>query len=312
MFPIMQLVKWKQAHIPKWSHSALVDFQQIHVRNIFLFCFGLSMSRQFFGANIICQLDGNSLSQDFADTKCFINSTFTNFSKTNDAIVPVLYHDYYQWISIVLLMLAINIHFPFRIWSKHVSQFIKEITANLKTTEDCTRVIQVIQDSRGDYLFWKTFGLECAYFIHLVIQIVLLDWFFNHMWSLSGWSYTVINMLFPETALCFYEYYTGGGNSSGRFRCLLPLNSVYRKIFWVLYSLYLGLLVLHASFFVYRLFLAIYFGKKWINMWWSIKIAKGQAQSWSAKNTLHQALIQRRVTLKEREYLHPMNNLITL
>lgn len=307
MFPMIHLLKWKLSNVPQWSHSTLVDLQQLYVRNVFLFCFGLSVTRQFFGPNIICQLDGHRLTQEMLDTKCFINGTFTDFTKTEDAIVPSLNHDYYQWVSLVLLLMAISFHFPFRIWSKYASQFIKELTTHVKTEEDCNRVIHVIRQSQGNNLFWKMFLLECVYFMHLVLQIALMDQFFNRMWSLSKWSYTAIDLLFPEMASCWYDFFSVGDITTGRFRCLLPLNSVYRKVFWITYPVYISLLVLHACFFVYRLCLAVHFGKEWINVWWSLQIAKSRAESWLAKHTLQTAWVKRKKTFEKEDYVS-MNN----
>lgn len=305
---MVQLLKWKLSNVPQWSHSTLVDLQQLYVRNVFLFCFGLSMTRQFFGPNIICQLDGNRLTQDMLDTKCFINGTFTDFSDTENAIVPSLNHNYYQWVSLVLLLMAFSFHFPFRMWAKYASQFIKELSTCLKTEEDCCRVIHIIRQSRGNHLFWKMFLLECIYFMHLVLQIVLMDQFFNRIWSLSKWSHTAIDLLFPDMSSCFYDFYSVGGITTGRFRCLLPLNSVYRKVFWIIYPVFVSLMALHVLFFVYRLCLAIYFGKEWINEWWCVQVAKSRAESWLAKDSLHKAWVQRKKTFGKEEYVS-MHNL---
>ncbi|GFT26052.1 uncharacterized protein NPIL_17131 [Nephila pilipes] len=85
---------------------------------------------------------------------------------------------------------------------------------------------------------------------------------------------------------CMYDYFTSGGQTTGKFRCLLPLNSVYRKVFCVVYGLFVVLMVLHKVFFLYRLILTIRMGPKWVNMWWSMQIAKNEAKTWYDKQTL--------------------------
>lgn len=305
MLPFASILKWKHSNVCYRSYSLLIDTHQIYVRNIYLFCFALSMTRHIFGENIICQLDGNKLSQIMLDTKCFVNGTFTNLTHTKNPVMPILYHDYYQWVPIVLLLLAFSFYFPYRIWSSYVSGFIKEITTDIKSAEDCYKIFQVIHDSKGDGLYWKTLALECWYVIQLSIQIFIIDVFFNRMLSLSSWSWKIIPILFPEMASCFYDYYSGGGMTTGRFRCLLPLNSVYRKIFVVLYWAMAGLLVLHGLFLIYRIMLVIVLGLKTINVWWCVQIAQSQANSWHAKRILKEQWKNPKLALtkKENEYV---------
>ncbi|GFR30998.1 innexin [Trichonephila clavata] len=286
MLPLT-LLKWKSRDVSPKSHSFLIDFNQIHVRNLFLFCFALSISRQYFGENIHCQLDGHKVSQSFLDTKCFINGTLTNFSGVENPILPVLYHDYYQWVSIVLLLQALSFHLPFRLYSKTLHSYVQELTIQKVEPSEYDRVFQVITASQGHGMFWKLWTLECVYAAHLLCQIVLLNVFFHRVWSLSSWSWSAIPMLFPDMGTCLYDYFSGGGQTTGRFRCLLPLNSVYRKIFWVVYGLFASLLVLHTIFFLYRLLLTIRKGPKWINMWWSLQIATSVSKSWHGKQVLH-------------------------
>ncbi|GBO20043.1 hypothetical protein AVEN_86387-1 [Araneus ventricosus] len=97
MIPLVQLLKFKGAGR---SHSIIIDFNQIYVRNLLLFGFGLCMARQFSGPDIICHIDTKSIDALYINTKCFINGTMTLPTEQQD---NVIYHNYYQWVSIVLL-----------------------------------------------------------------------------------------------------------------------------------------------------------------------------------------------------------------
>lgn len=278
MLPLLHLITFTGGK----SHSFLVDLYQTHVRNLLLFGFGLSMARQIFGENIICHLMKQSVTQSYADTKCFINGTMTLGDH------PTVYHDYYQWIAIVLLLLALGVYWPFSIWFQFNGSYIKEISTNITDEKSCERVMEVLKSSRGCGMFWKTWTLEIVYALHLLMMGYALDRFFNHMWSKSGWSWTAIDILFPESGRCFVDYYSGGDVTIGRFTCLLPLNSVYRRVFWVLYLVALLLMCLHVVVFVHRLFLSIRLGREYVDLFWTWKIAETSAETFHAKQMLQE------------------------
>lgn len=279
MFSIVQLLKWKRSNLPGWSHSVLVDFQQVYVRNILLFCFGLCLERRFFGDNILCQMDGHRIGQELLNAKCFINGTFSKNDK-----LDVIYHDYYQWIPVLLLVLAYSFHFPYRVWSKYTSAFIKELGKEIENEQDYIELIETL--SKGDCLYWKTIALETFYGVQLTVIIVVIDVFFNRVWSSVHWSWTAIPILFPEMVSCNYDYFSSGGITSGRFRCLLPLNAVYRRAFVGLYVLCLFLMVAHIVYLIYRFVSTIIVGKNKINIWWNFQVAKSLTHSWRVRCAL--------------------------
>lgn len=289
MLSAVQLLKFKGSCVSPRSHSLLVDFNQIHVRNIFLFSFALCMARQLFGDKINCQLDRQGIGQVVLDTKCFINGTHTDLLEPQYATLPVLYHDYYQWVPIILLLMALSFYLPFRVWSRHVHNYMEELTTKIEDEESCDRIFHVITLSKGNNLYWKTWFLESVYALHLIIHIILLNQLFHRVLSLSGWSWSAIQLLFPEMAACFYDYFTGGTQTAGKFQCLMPLNNVYRKIFYVLYFLFCVLIPLHVTFFLYRMIWALRMGKNWVNMWWCIQISQQAAKKWQAYQKLSES-----------------------
>lgn len=149
MNPLINLVKFHSKH--SQSYSVLVDIQHIYIRNVILFCVGLSMVRLLFGDVIVCQNNENGLSQMFADTKCYINGTFTQ------DIIPFIYHYYYQWVCVYLLLLAFGFYFPYSIWSKLFGNFIRHLET---LSEKPNTAIQVIKESKGNLIFYKTLTLE--------------------------------------------------------------------------------------------------------------------------------------------------------
>lgn len=275
MNPLIHLEKFSLKH--RQSYSILVDFQQIYVRNVILFCVCLSMIRLLFGDVIICQNSGNEVSQMFIDTKCFINGTFTKDT------IPFIYHDYYQWVSVYLTLLSIGFYFPYSIWSKFCGSFIRHLEILSEKPNDA---IRVIKESKGNLIFFKTLSLEIIYIVHLVIIILLTDLFFNGLWSRFNWSLTAINKIFPDNGTCFVDYFQNSGMTYARLNCLLPLCSIYRKVFSVLYLLCIVLFVSNVIMMIYRITL-IYRKWKFIDMWWAIMIVNQHTISWNVKKELH-------------------------
>lgn len=278
MLPLLHLVKWKATSGPRVvSCSMLVDFIQIHIRNVFLFGFGLALAKQVFGENIHCQTDKSTIDQVIVDMKCFINGTWSKYKDES------FYHDYYQWIPLILFMLAISFHLPCRIWFKWMGNFIQEVTANLKDRESCEKVLYLVKESRGNGLFWKTWILEFVYAIQFMLQIGLLDLTFHHMWSKSGWSPSIIPQLFPDMARCDHDYFAASFKTTGKFTCLLPLNTAYRKMWWITYVIFIVLFILQMICHAYRIYLVCFYGREQIDMWWCMKIASSRAETWNAK-----------------------------
>lgn len=275
MNPLIHLEHFSSKH--RQSYSFLVDFQQIYIRNVILFSVGLSMIRFLFGEVIICQNTGRELSQMFIDTKCFINGTL------NKDIVPFIYHDYYQWVSVYLVLLAIGFYFPYSIWSKIFGNFIRHLEI---LSERPNNTIRILKKSKGNLIFFKTLLLEIIYIFHLVIILFLTDLFFNGLWSRFNWSLTAIDKIFPDNGTCFIDHYQHSGMTNSRINCLLPLCSIYRKVFFLLYLLCIILIVLNVIMMIYRIIL-IYRKKKLIDMWWAMMIINQNTTSWDVKKQLN-------------------------
>lgn len=261
------------------SHSFMIDFQQIYVRNVFLFCTGLGMVRSLFGENIICHLTVKSISQAFIDTKCFINGTMTVEKDT------VLFHDYYQWVPIYLLLVAFGFHFPYSIWSKSVGKYVRHLE---KSAENPDNAIQIIKNSKGNFIYFKTWLLELYYVVHLFLILFLTDVFFNNLWSKFGWSWGAIYKIFPDNGSCMVTYYQSSGSTEGKFNCLLPLCTVYRKIFMFFYGLFWVLIMFNVYAILYRIKLC-YENRRFVNVWWALEIAKNRAITWDAEKQFDEA-----------------------
>lgn len=284
MMPLMSLLHFKDSIITRrQSHSWLVDIYQIYIRNVLLFCFGLSIARQVFGETISCHVD-RSIPVQYVELRCFINGTIT--SHMIDDKQKILYHDYYQWVSVLLLLLAFNFYFPFRFWSRICGKYLDEICKKIDDIETCNSVLDTIQLSNGNYIFWKMWALECYYALHTALTLIYLDFFFNNAWSTFGYVFTTVYKTFPIHGTCQFSFYSDGGDGMNSVTCLLPLNIVYRKVFIVLLGITYLMIVLHMLFFMYRILLVIRFGRKFLDVWWSMTITKHAITTWRVKQHL--------------------------
>lgn len=280
MNPLLHLIKFGSK--PHLSHSILIDFQQIYLRNVILFCTGLSMVRVLFGDIIHCQNTVRSLSQSYIDTICFINGTMT---KGNNG-TSTIYHDYYQWISVYLLLLAFGFYLPSSVWLKLYGNYLRHLESLAEKPDEA---IRVIKDSNGHYMYVKTLALEIFYAFYLILLLTLTDLFFNRLWSQLGWSWKAVYVIFPDGGSCFFEYFQESGFTTGRFHCRLPLCSVYRKIFLALYMLFGALIVANVSIIWFHLMLGLR-RRKIVNEWWALTIVSRCALSWDANKKFNSEL----------------------
>lgn len=273
MIGLSQLVQFNNYY----SYSYLIDTYQIYGRNCFLFMFVLSMARQLFGDNIICHTT-DRINLSFLDTKCFINGT-TTVDMSSTPYKTLFQHDYYQWVSVILLLEAFVFYLPFKLWYQCFGSYLRHITIRLDKSDACKNASRIVIESRGNLMFWKTLGLECFYAIYLVFQIFLIDRFLNRGFSLSGWKIDALDVLFPESGVCNFDFYSSGTMTEGKFICLLPLNVIYKKSFAFLYYMCPIMLSMHAIVFAYRIWT---FSRqtKHVNEWWVFNIVSSCIENW--------------------------------
>lgn len=279
MHPLLQLVPLNATH--KESFSFFLTVYHVYVKNCLIFCTGLTLMRFLFGNVIECLNDNRYFSPTFMNIKCYLNGTLTQ-----EPGQPTLYHDYYQWVPVYLILLAFGFHFPYSLWSRHYGKYLRTLESLATKSEE---MIQMIQDSNGNFIFLKTIALELFYTVYLVGIVWITDIFFNHLWSRFHWSWRAVYKIFPDHGECFFNYHHSSGTSENKLQCLLPLCSIYRKIFVTLYFGVWGLMALNGWMVVYRL-CWIGYRKEWMNVWWAFTIAEQCADTWRIQKDMRRAL----------------------
>lgn len=288
MYTLLHLVDFNSKQ--EKSYSIFLTIYHMYVRNAILFCTGLTMIRFLFGNVIECLNDNVRFPQSYMDTKCYINGTLTK-----EEGHPILYHDYYQWVPVYLLLLAFGFNFPYLLWYKQYGNYLQYLE---KLADKPEKLIQVIKHSKGNLIFLKTVALEFFYAVYLIFILLVTDVFFNELWSYFNWSWTAVYKIFPDNGACYFAYNQSGGNSENKLNCILPLCSIYRKIFLTLYFLVWALMIMNTWMILYRIILILH-KKKCINIWWAFKIAEQCAASWDTKKQIKRELKEMRMNLKK-------------
>lgn len=282
LLPLLQFVKFRPGPGP----SFLVDLYAKYFRNVFLFGFALAVCRQLFGDTIVCQnSETSSLSPMYVETRCFLNGTVTLDPVTRNTVMT---HDYYQWVPVLLLLASFHFHFPLQIWCRAFGSYA-DFIRGAKDEASTRQVVNAVGKLQG--LFWKTWMLECFYLMHSFMGIWLLDTFFNNVWSQNSFTTAgTIKKLFPEHGVCLFRYVAGSAEKEAKILCLLPLNSVYRKLFVVVFETFKLLTAVHGLLFCHRLWLICRIGLTRIDGWWTTRIAIHSAETWTARCDLEEFL----------------------
>lgn len=259
------------------AEGFLCNLHQKYVRLFFIVSFSFSIARQLVGDNIICQATKQDIDQNLLETVCFINGTFSKDDEGN-----IFHHPYYQWISTVFLLEALSFSFPFTIWNKYYGFYVSELK-HVKSDESYRKVVRMIEDTNGNNIFYAILGLEWVYSVHLVVQGGLLNAFFNNAFSYP-WNLKALQTVFPDYGSCWFTYFSGGFATTGRFYCALPLNALYRKIFFVVLFGFWLLLFFQIFYLTFQTVLAI--RRKNIDRYKSYDIAANHADTYEMRIAL--------------------------
>lgn len=248
---------------------------QLHsktIKNFYLFVLTLSLSRQLFGNAILCHLQQQAISENFVETTCFMNGTYTDTVAWGR-----WYYTYYQWIPVVFLIESFMFYLPYCVWTTWI-HFVP--TIHEKNVE---KILQAIQKHGGQNVFWKTIALEGICFCNFLLQAGFINFFLNNgIWKGVPWE-----ILFPWNVKCDVDFYSGSDITTGKFACILPLNAIYTLAFRIMYVGFWIVLTLHGVSFLYQIILV--YSRKDIHRWWLYRMMKSNTKGeafWDLENAL--------------------------
>ncbi|KAG8184157.1 hypothetical protein JTE90_010199 [Oedothorax gibbosus] len=234
--------------------------------------------RQQFNTAIDC-IAGDDFPASFINDFCYIHATYSfsdswNKSVGVDILYPgvdkykpdaeIVYHTYYQWVSLVLFVQAIAFGVPSGLWRcmeagklwKLVSNsriFATSNDAQHKQTADL--VYGFMAGSRGNSRYFHYYCLASLLSLaNVIFQAYLVDVFLGGGFLSYGvenikWGWNKVgrpdpkSVVFPKMAQCdYYNYGRTGDVQRHDVMCMLPINSINDKIYLVLWFWFVWLL----------------------------------------------------------------------
>ena len=281
--PLVRMVKYTAVQ----SDSFLVSLQSCLTSCLLVTTSILLASFQLFGSPIRCQIDGEN--SQFIEEYCWARSTFSRWSSTMSIVYPgvgqwqdggeVVYHSYYQYMPVVLLLLGGLCRLPHLLWSYWEGGLMGRLvpTSDGRLSVNILHWEVVRQYSRGVGRYFKRnsnsrhhhrYGMyylatELLCLLNVILTIFTLQLFLktflqylphlllHHL--VSPLPVTPEERLFPLLAKC--SIVNIGPSGSGQTQdalCLLTVNLINQKIFlviWLWLALLLGtssLLLVHS------------------------------------------------------------------
>ena len=266
---------------PVQADSFLIFLQSPLTSSLFITASILMASFQLFGSPIRCQTDRED-SPQFVEEYCWASSTFSSWSSTMSMVYPgvgqvkgeVVYHSYYQYMPIVLLLLGGLCMLPHLIWSYWEGDLMAKLvpTENRRLSINILNWKEVKQYSEGVGNYFRRnrnsrhhlhYGLcslatEVLCFLNTILVIMLLQLFLKTFLQylphlllhnlVSPLPVSPEERLFPLLAKC--SIVNIGPSGSGQTQdalCLLTVNLINQKMFLIIW---LWLAVLLATSFL--------------------------------------------------------------
>ncbi|OQR66315.1 innexin inx2-like [Tropilaelaps mercedesae] len=227
----------------------------------------LITSVEHFGNAIDCVQNIELVPRNVLHTYCWIHSTFTLPEIPNaahpgvykiadaDGSKPV-YHKYYQWVCLVLIMQSFFFYMPRYLWRLYERGFFTQLCA----TEDPYILTNYFVTHRKTHYYIATYFhfTELLFLFNLICQIAITHIFLNYQFIPLGIMVFkepgVLIRIFPRLAKCtFHSYGPSGDIQRQDALCLLSQNVFNEKIFLFLWFWYLLLLILSVFVTIWRL-----------------------------------------------------------
>ena len=233
---------------------------------------------QFVGEPIHCIFDG--LPAKFADTFCWIHSTFTiprmpnpgNFPHVGIMTIPVdaskddvIHHKYYQWVCFGLFAQAVAFYIPRYLWKSAVGGKVRmllqdlpsmELSTDSKKEQQTLIAARYLWTHRKNFtgLYLKYMGCQVLNLANTIGQMFFINKFLGGQFMAYGVDIFSVSesenredpmsVVFPKMTKCtFHKFGPSGTIEVKDGFCVLPLNMLNEKIYIFLWFWLIALAV---------------------------------------------------------------------
>jgi hypothetical protein len=254
-----------------------------------LCCSILTTSKQFFGDPIHCMTgESPAIPLPVFESYCFMRSTYSHRqldlnhrSSTHPGLQSgkygvrgsnVVYHNYYQWVCLLMVIQAAICYSPWVYWKgverSRISKLVEKVSKDPLTETPVKDQICGLGEFLINNSGWFNtcaFKLVLAQVICLVLSItqlylmdVVMGYQFlhlgKHIFTLEQLS-LALNKVFPIVVACDMKYFGHTGlpvQVSGM--CTLPINIVNEKIYFILFVWYVFLIIVSVALIAWECF----------------------------------------------------------
>jgi len=251
----------------------------------------LTTSRQYFGDPIHCHVGGH-IPLNVFQSYCFMTATYTlPRMVTNSSTHPgvstgvvnaggeeegTVYHNYYQWVCLLLAIQASICYLPWAVWKGieggRVGKLLVKVSQDPLTETPLSEQVASLGNFLHSHRGWfnscalKLLLCQVVALVFTVGQLYVMDLVLaNQFLSLGPYFLSLeilseaLNVVFPKVVKCSMSYIGVSGdivNNSGM--CTLPINIINEKIYLVLWLWFTCLACISTLSLVYQSILLLF------------------------------------------------------
>jgi len=251
----------------------------------------LTTSRQYFGDPIHCHVGGH-IPLNVFQSYCFMTATYTlPRMVTNSSSHPgvstgvvnaggeeegTVYHNYYQWVCLLLAVQASICYLPWAVWKGieggRVGKLLVKVSQDPLTETPLSEQVASLGNFLHSHRGWfnscalKLLLCQVVALVLTVGQLYVMDLVLaNQFLSLGPYFLSLeilseaLNVVFPKVVKCSMTYIGVSGdivNNSGM--CTLPINIINEKIYLVLWLWFTCLAFISTLSLVYQSILLLF------------------------------------------------------
>jgi len=248
-----------------------------------LCCSALTTGKQYFGSNIHCMTDHFAVNMAVFESWCFMSGTFSiphyrhnNYSQSHAHAYPgvstgdhgsggshkgVIYHNYYQWVNLLLVLQACVAYIPWAWWKSAEGNRISKLTASINKDPLTEVPLEDQVNGLGNFFIrhpkWfdscalKLLVCQGLCLLFSICQMYFMDIVLSHQFlhignHIQNWEQlnTALDTIFPLVVMCEMSFFGNSGevqNASGV--CNLPINIINEKIYLIIWVWFLVMIV---------------------------------------------------------------------